>query len=190
MNVFQLMLVPFHWAFHNPFRRHIGTAPADIKPTSICGQYLTANPNLNIQLLLSNSHLKPLKSKSKYQGKERYESGRIVPNGDELLLAFAKLDKNGLGRFFTRDEYLECLSVLWEEIDKHYGQQDVCIPILGAGLTRFDGGSGASIPQQELLDMIIWSYKLSSHKIKSPCKLRIICRRDQEFSLDKIDSLV
>ena len=62
--------------------------------------------------------------------------------------------------------------------------------ILGAGLTRFDGGSGASIPQQELLDMIIWSYKLSSHKIKSPCKLRIICRRDQEFSLDKIDSLV
>lgn len=167
--------------FDECFSTHVGTAPADIKPTSICGQYLTANPNLNIQLLLSNSHLKPLKSKSKYQGKERYESGRIVPNGDELLLAFAKLDKNGLGRFFTRDEYLECLSVLWEEIDKHYGQQDVCIPILGAGLTRFDGGSGASIPQQELLDMIIWSYKLSSHKIKSPCKLRIICRRDQEF---------
>ena len=176
--------------FDECFSTHVGTAPADIKPTSICGQYLTANPNLNIQLLLSNSHLKPLKSKSKYQGKERYESGRIVPNGDDLLLAFAKLDKNGLGRFFTRDEYLECLSVLWEEIDKHYGQQDVCIPILGAGLTRFDGGSGASIPQQELLDMIIWSYKLSSHKIKSPCKLRIICRRDQEFSLDKIDSLV
>ena len=95
--------------------------PADIKLTSICGQYLTANPNLNIQSLLSNSQLKPLKTKSKYQSKERYESGRIVPNGDDLLLAFAKLDKNGLGRFFTRDEYLECLSVLWEEIDKYYG---------------------------------------------------------------------
>ena len=71
---------------------------------------------------------------------------------------------------------------------RYYGQKDVCIPILGAGLTRFDGGSGASIPQQELLDMIIWSYKLSSHKIKSPRKLRIICRRDEDFSLDKIDS--
>ena len=176
--------------FDECFSTHVGAASADIKPTSICGQYLTANPNLNIQSLLSNSQLKPLKTKSKYQSKERYESGRIVPNGDELLLAFAKLDKNGLGRFFTRDEYLECLSVLWEEIDKYYGQQDVCIPILGAGLTRFDGGSGASIPQQELLDMIIWSYKLSSHKIKSPRKLRIICRRDENFSLDKIDSLV
>ena len=161
--------------FDECFSTHVGTNPADIKPTSICGQYLTANPNLNIQSLLSNSQLKPLKTKSKYQSKERYESGRIVPNGDDLLLAFAKLDKNGLGRFFTRDEYLDCLSVL-------------CIPILGAGLTRFDGGSGASIPQQELLDMIIWSYKLSSHKIKSPRKLRIICRRDEDFSLDKIDS--
>ena len=174
--------------FDECFSTHVGTDPADIKATSICGQYLTANPNLNIQSLLSNSQLKPLKTKSKYQSKERYESGRIVPNGDDLLLAFAKLDKNGLGRFFTRDEYLECLSILWEEIDKYYGQQDVCIPILGAGLTRFDGGSGASIPQQELLDMIIWSYKLSSHKIKSPCKLRIICRKDEDFSLNKIDS--
>ena len=88
-----------------------------------------------------------------------------MPNGDDLLLAFAKLDKKGLGRL-TRDEYLECLTILWEEIDTYYGQTDVCIPILGSGLTRFDGGSGASISQQELLNMMIWSYKLSSHKIK------------------------
>lgn len=173
--------------FDECFSTHVGNAPADIKPNSICGQYLTANPNLNIQSLLSNSQLKSLKTKSKYQSKERYESGRIVPNGDDLLLAFAKLDKSGAGRL-TRDEYLECLSILWEEINIHYGQQNVCIPILGAGLTRIAGGSGASIPQQELLDMMIWSYKLSSHKIKSPYRLRIICRRDEDFSLDKIDS--
>jgi hypothetical protein len=60
------------------------------------------------------------------------------------------------------------------------------IPILGAGITRIDGSTGASIPQQELLDMIIWSYKLSSHKIKT--KLRIICKRSDDFSLDKVDS--
>lgn len=101
-------------------------------------------------------------------------------------MAFAKLDKNGLGRL-TCDEYLKCLSVLWEEINTYYGQKDVCISILGAGLTRFDGGSGASIPQQELLDMMIWSYKLSSHKIKSSHKLRVICKRCEDFSLDKID---
>lgn len=175
--------------FDECFSTHVGNGPADIKATSICGQYLTANPNLNIQSLISSSQLKPLKGKSKNNNKERYESGRIVPNGDDLLLAFAKLDINGLGRI-TRDEYLKCLSVLWEEIDKYYEQKDVCIPILGAGLTRFDGGSGASIPQQELLDMMIWSYKLSSHKIKSPYKLCVICKRCEDFSLDKIDSQV
>lgn len=175
--------------FDECFSTHVGNAPADVKPTSICGQYLIANPDLDVRPLISSSQLKPLNSKSKYNNKERYESGRIVPNGDDLLMAFAKLDKNGLGRL-TRDEYLKCLSVLWEEIDKYYGQKDVCIPILGAGLTRFDGGAGASIPQQELMDMIIWSYKLSSHKIKAPHKLRIICQRCEEFSLDKIDSQV
>ena len=77
--------------FDECFSTHIGNAPADIKSTSICGQYLSANPNINIRSLISSSQLKPLKSKSKYQSKERYESGRIVPNGDDLLLAFAKL---------------------------------------------------------------------------------------------------
>lgn len=103
-------------------------------------------------------------------------------------MAFVTLDKNGSGRFFTRDEYLKCLSILWKEIDIYYGQQDVCIPILGAGLTRFEGGVGASISQQELLNMIIWSYKLSSYKIKSPHKLRIICKKSKGFSIYKIDS--
>ncbi len=150
--------------------------------------YLINNPDLDIQKLILDSQLKPLKSKSKYKNKERYESGRIVPNGDDLLMAFVTLDKNGSGRFFTRDEYLKCLSILWKEIDIYYGQQDVCIPILGAGLTRFEGGVGASISQQELLNMIIWSYKLSSYKIKSPHKLRIICKKSKGFSIYKIDS--
>lgn len=172
--------------FDECFTTKIGVNPADIKSTSICGQYLMKNPNIDIQSLLSNSQLRPLEEKSKYQNKERYESGRIVQNGDYLLLAFAKLDERGVGRL-TRDEYLECLSVLWKEIDIHYGQQDVCMPILGAGLTRFAEGSGASISQQELLDMMIWSYKLSAHKIKSPYKLRIICKKNEDFSLDKID---
>ncbi len=47
------------------------------------------------------------------------------------------------------------MGMLEEIAPKKKGQQDVCIPILGAGLTRIDGGSGASIPQQELLDMMI-----------------------------------
>ena len=61
------------------------------------------------------------------------------------------------------------------------------VPIIGAGTTSFDGGSGASISQQDLLNMMIWSYKLSSHKIKAPYKLRIVRKKNSDFSINNID---
>lgn len=169
--------------FDECFTTSVGDLPSQIKPDSICGQYLKENPIQNMQILIDNTQLKTAKSKSKYQNKERYDSGKLVPNGDYLLMAFAKLDKDGLGRFFSRDEFLDCLSTLWKEIDKYYGQKDVCIPVLGSGITRMND---ASLTQQELLDIIIESYRLSAHKIKSPCKLYIVCKKRDDFSLNKI----
>lgn len=173
--------------FDECFTTQVGDKTADIDPKSICGQYLTAHPDLDIQKLIDDANIKPVRSKSKYQQRTRYNSGTIVPNGDDLLMAFAKLDKQGKGRFFSRDEYLLCLDLLWKELENHYSEKDVCVPILGAGTTSFDGGLGASISQQHLLDMMIWSYKLSSHKIKSPHKLNIVCKRNSDFSINKID---
>ena len=98
-------------------------------------------------------------------------------------MAFVRLDRNGKGMFFSYQEFLDCLSTLWEEIDKYYAQKDVCIPILGAGLTRING---QSLNQQELLDIIIMSYKMNIYKIKKPYKLRIICKRNDGFSLNNI----
>ena len=172
--------------FDECFTTKVGDATADINPTSICGQYLLAHPELNMQQLIDSAQISPEQNRSKYQEKIRYRSGTIVPNGDDLLMAFAKLDVRGKGRFFSRDEYVECLDYLWKEIENYYGEKDVCIPILGAGTTVIDGGSGASISQQDLLNMIIWSYKLSSHKIKAPHKLRIICKKNDDFSINKI----
>src|SRR5699024_7835521 len=118
----------------------------------------------------------------KYKNKVRYESGKLVPRGEYLLMAFAKLDEIGKGEL-TRDELLDGLSVLWEEIDTYYAQKDICIPILGSGITRI---KGESLTQQQLLEIIIASYRLSSHKIKSPYKLRIVCKKHDDFYLNKI----
>lgn len=172
--------------FDECFTTNVGNFPADINPDSICGQYLANNPIQdiqNLQDLIDKAQLKPLESKSKYQNRDRYESGKLVPNGDDLLMAFAKLNEYGLGEFSSRDEYLDCLSTFWKEIDKYYGQKDVCIPILGSGTTRI----GDTLPtQQELLDIIIASYKLNNRKIKSPCKLYILYKKHDDFSLSKI----
>ncbi len=173
--------------FDECFSTKIGNSTADINPNSICGQYLIMNPNLNMQGLIESAQISPAQSKSKYQHKVRYDSGTVIPNGNDLLMAFAKLDEKGKGRFFSHDEYLKCLDLLWREIENYYSEMDVCVPILGAGTTSFDGGAGASISQQDLLDMMIWSYKLSSHKIKAPHKLCIVCKRNTNFSLNSID---
>lgn len=173
--------------FDECFSTQVGEKIADVKPDSICGQYLKLHPDLDIQKLITDANISPARSKSKYQHKTRYDSGTIVPNGDDLLMAFAKLDERGKGRFFSRDEYLKCLDLLWKELENYYSGTDVCVPILGSGITSFDGGSGASISQQDLLNMMIWSYRLSSHKIKSPHKLHIVCKKTKGFSINDID---
>lgn len=174
--------------FDECFTTTVGQSPGDIKPTSICGQYLKANPNIDIKKLIIDSGLKPEQNNSKYGDKVRYKLGSIVPNGDDLLLAFVPLDESGRGIFNSVMDYRNSLLTMWDEIDKHYGQCDVCIPILGSGITRIGNGSTAQLSQQELLDMIIWSYKMNPHKLKKPYKLRIICKELDDFSLNDIDT--
>ena len=93
--------------FDECFTTCIGSMPSEIKPNSVCGQYLNKFPINDLQNLIEKLDLKPEKSKSKYNKKDRYASGTLIPKEDFLLLAFAKLDCNGLGRFSTYDEFLD-----------------------------------------------------------------------------------
>ena len=78
--------------FDECFTTHVGDKTADINPTSICGQYLTTHQGLDMQKLIDAANITPARAKSQYQQKTKYDSGTIVPNGDDLLMAFAKLD--------------------------------------------------------------------------------------------------
>lgn len=170
--------------FDECFTTTVGRQPGDIKESSVCGQYLSRKPitEQEMQNLINLAELNPQKKKSQYKSKIRYESGKLVPRGDDMLLSFAKLDKDGLGEL-TREEYLKSLSLLWQEINKRDDQKNVCMPILGSGVTRI----GDKTPtQQELLDIMILSYKLSAYKLKNPRKLCIVCKKQDGFSLDKI----
>lgn len=166
--------------FDECFSTNVGSKPEDIKPESICGQYLLLNQNLNIQKLISDTGVQST-GESKYKGKASYTPGTIVPNGDSLLMAFAKLDEKGRGNL-TYEEYLDCLNVLWEQIDCCHGTDDVYIPILGSGITRL----GKDLSQQELLDIMIASYSLSPYKMKKSQVLHIVCKRQDGFSLDDV----
>lgn len=175
-------------AFDECFTTTVGNRPCDINAKSVCGQYLSKNKinEQEMEELIRKAALKSLNSKSAYDHKVRYKSGSIVPNGDDLLLAFARLDKNGLG-ILSQEEYLDCLFLLWKEINRYHGEMDVCIPVLCSGVTRM----GDKPPtQQELLDIMITTYKLSAHKLKRPNRIRIICCKKEGFSLSNIGETI
>lgn len=173
--------------FDECYTDKVGTKIYEIKAKSICGQYLLKHSDLDVRELIRKNKINKSVSNSEFKNKIRYDSGTLVPNGDDLLMAFAKLDKDGRGIFHSYQEYVNCLSKLWKEIDKYYAQKDVCIPILGDGLTRI---GDYSFTKQELLDIIIMSYKLSAYKIKKPYKLCIICKKSDDFSLNKIEEIL
>ena len=133
-----------------------------------------------LQSLLKEYNIKPC-GYSKHKRKERFASGTIVPRNDFFLMAFARLDKAGLGKL-TYEEYLECLERLWKETDLYHGTEDVYLPVLGSNITRID----KDLTQQELLDIMIASYRLSPYKLKNPCVLHIICKKRDGFAINDV----
>ena len=171
--------------FDECFTIKVGNGKGDIKASSVCGKYLDRYPIENMQSLIDEAELKPSRKKSLYKNKTKYESGLIIPRDNYFLMSFAKLDSEGLGFFDSREEYYKCLSTLWKELDARYENKDVCISVLGSGLTRI----GDETPtRQELVDMIIYSYKLSRRKIKTT--LKIICLKGDDFSLDRVGKAI
>lgn len=166
--------------FDECFSTAVGDRPEDINASSVCGQYLIKYPIEDIQQLINTSGVKP-SGKSSYNHKDSFKLGTIIPRGDYLLMAFAKLDKDGLGKM-TYNQYLDCLDMLWSQIDCYYGGNDVYLPVLGSHITRFD----REFTQQELLDIMISSYRLSTKKLKLPNKLHIVCKKREGFNLNVI----
>lgn len=167
--------------FDECFTTAVGDKPWEIRKDSICGQYLLKYGPVDICKLIEDAKVQPARSKSNFNNQTRYESGTIVPNKQFLLLAFARLDKDGRG-YLTYDEYLKCLNKLWDQIDIYRGTDDVYIPILGSHITRFD----VELNQQQILDVMISSYRLSQKRIRNPERLHIVCRKQENFSINDV----
>jgi len=149
-------------------------------------QFLAKYPSTDFKTIVAHSIANTYRKHSEYNNQDYYPSGTIVPFEDYILLSFARLDKDGLGKM-TREEFLTCLDLLWKEIDKYRFGMSVVIPILGSGITRFQD---ELICQQQLLDMIIASYRLYPCKIKAPAALHFVCKKNDVFSINKIGDYI
>jgi len=160
-----------------------------ISSSSLHGKYIIQRYKRNIDELDKriDEDIRLQELKAEYNSdrqvgkKQKYKLGSIFIDDDYILTAFAKFDNQNRAYLHIND-YINFLLNFWNEIDIVYAGRSIVIPLFGSGITRFKEYD--SISEQELLELIIWSFRLSRIKFKYPAKATIIIH---ESISDKIN---
>lgn len=134
-------------------------------------------------LMSTSQHEKILEHnrKRRHGKKSRYKLGTIFQHNNFLLTAFTKFDNENRAYLYIND-YINFLLNFWNEIDIIYNCCSVSIPLLGSGITRFKEYNMVS--EQELLELLIWSFKVSKIKFTYPSQVSILIHESKK---DKIN---
>lgn len=103
--------------------------------------------------------------------KTKYKLGTICAVNDYLITALTHFDDNNKA-YLEINDYINCLLNFWNEVDRVYAGRTIALPLLGSGITRFKGYE--NISDQELLELIIWTFKVSRIKFTYPSKVKIV----------------
>ena len=108
--------------------------------------------------------------------KIKYELGSIVEYNDYLLTALTKFDNDNRANLSLRD-YLMFLMNFWDNLDKIYANRSVCITLFGSSsITRFKDTN--DVTDQDLIEIILWSFKVSKIKFKYPNTITLVLTDD------------
>ncbi|TYC84475.1 hypothetical protein FXB42_11955 [Acetobacterium wieringae] len=123
----------------------------------------------------SDSHLSTkviCQNQQRPRGKiTKYKLGSVCVVKDYLLTALTHFDEDNKA-YIDMDEYITFLLSFWEEVDRIYAGKTIAVPVFGSGITRFKKYDIVS--DQELLELIIWSFKVSRIKFPYPSKVKIV----------------
>ena len=78
----------------------------------------------------------------------------------------------------------------WDNLDKVYANRSVAITLFGSSsLTRFT--DAYEINEQDLIEIIIWTFKISKIKFKYPTKITMVLSNDliSKINLYKIKEM-
>lgn len=115
---------------------------------------------------------------------QKFKLGTIVVHNDFLLTAFSKFDQSNRA-ILTMPEYLEFLINFWDRINKVYAQKSVSVTIFGSGITRIKGHK--SIGDEDLLKIMLWTFRISEMRFKYPAKLSIIIHKESIAKINLLD---
>lgn len=115
---------------------------------------------------------------------KKYRLGTICLVDDYLLVAFSKFDSQNKA-VLTMPEYLEFLINFWDSVNRIYSQKNVSVPIFGSGITRIK--EHKNISDEELLKIMLWTFRISEMRFKHPAKLTVIIHHDKIDSINLLD---
>lgn len=125
----------------------------------------------------------------KYGGKSvKFKLSTIFVYDDFIITAFTKFDEYNRATL-TMPEYIEFLINFWDRVNRIYAQRTVSVPVFGSGITRIK--EHKNIDDEDLLKIMIWTFKLSEMKFKYPAKLSIVVHKDKinQINLFKLKSI-
>lgn len=107
---------------------------------------------------------------------KKIKPSTIIVFNDFLLTAFAKFDQHDRA-VLTMPEYIEFLIKFWDRVNRIYAQKNVSVPIFGSGITRIK--EHKNIGDEDLLKIMLWTFRLSEMKFRYPAKLTIVIHKDK-----------
>jgi len=116
--------------------------------------------------------------------KKKFKIGTIFVYKDYLLTAFSKFDASNKANL-TMPEYLEFLITFWDKVNVIYGQRSVSVPIFGSGITRIK--EHKNISDEDLLKIMIWTFRISEMRFKHPAKLTIVIHSEKMKKINLLD---
>jgi hypothetical protein len=115
--------------------------------------------------------------------KKQYNIGTICVYENYLLTAFSKFDDKNRA-YLTMPEYLGFLINFWDKVNRVYAQKSVSVPIFGSGITRIK--EHKNISDEDLLKIMLWTFRISETRFKYPAKLTIVIH---ESKIEKVNLL-
>lgn len=129
-----------------------------------------------------NSDIIESNSTRRQHGKSiKFKLSTVFVYDDFIITAFTKFDEFNRATL-TMPEYIEFLINFWDRVNRIYAQKSVSVPIFGSGITRIK--EHKNIGEEDLLKIMLWTFRLSEMKFKYPAKLTIVIHED---SIKKIN---
>jgi len=114
----------------------------------------------------------------------QFKLSTIIVYEKFILTAFSKFDEHNKATL-TMPEYIEFLINFWDRVNRVYAQRPVAVPVFGSGVTRIK--EHKNISDEDLLKIMLWTFKLSEMKFKHPAKLTIVIHQGKIGQINLFD---